>query len=78
LVYDSGLLKLFFDGLPIDSENGDPSANLISNTDPYRTGCDYDRCGFPEPPTNIGLDYLFHGKMDEVMGTDHINQEMRE
>ena len=66
LVFDGTSLKLYLDGKEVASNILSVPTTLSQTTDPLRIGCDYDRCGFAEPPANSTSNYLFDGLIDEV------------
>ena len=65
LVFDGSSLALYYEGAKVASQTFS-ATTLVQNTDPLRIGCDYDRCGFAEIPTNQAGNYLFDGIIDEV------------
>jgi len=65
LVFNGISLKLYLNGERVAAQSFSATI-LVKNTDPLRIGCDYDRCGFPEPPTNQNGNYLFDGLIEEV------------
>src|SRR3989339_206512 len=59
LVFSGTALNLYLDGEEVASSTFGLNS-LVSTIDPLRFGCDYERCGAPDP------DYLFDGWLDEI------------